>query len=414
MPRQRLLCGISTVLLIFLAACAPAAPSPTPAPAQAPKAPASGGPAEAKPAEAKPAEATKPAAAKPAEAPKPAEAKPAASPAAAPAPAQSPAAQPAPTTAPAAKPAGPMQKLRVAMGPLDFTKMNYLKWVEQMRAEGVADIELVPFENSAQLAQATVSGATQLQLNTLLSVIQLAQQGGPEMAFIATALQSPDYILVSRKNVENLAALQGKKLGISTPGDISDSLARSAFKRANIDVEKVQFVRVGGTGARMTALQQGSIDAGMAHVAEGLIAISKSPDLKNLASLGTLIPEYIQFGMATKREFIAGNKDLVQKLVDGFLDANRWAARNKAEYIAMAKKEIRGFGDVDEKLLSDSYDLFTQIKMFAVNGGLHESVTKTTVTLDQEAGTLKDAVPDSSKWLDASFVNDYLRRKGSL
>ena len=81
----------------------------------------------------------------------------------------------------------------------------------------MADIELVPFENSAQLGQATVSGATQMMLNTTASVVQLAQQGGPEMVYIASALQSPDYILVSRETVENIKGMEGKKLGISTP-----------------------------------------------------------------------------------------------------------------------------------------------------------------------------------------------------
>jgi NitT/TauT family transport system substrate-binding protein len=336
----------------------------------------------------------------------------AASPAAAPA--AQPAASPAAAAPAAAKPSGPLPKVRMATGAVDFTKVNDYKWVQDMKDQGVADIELVPFENSALMAQATVSGSTQFQSNTLLSVIQLAQQDSQAIKFIAVRLQSPDYILVGRKSLESLKALEGKRLGISTPGDISDTLSRIALKRANVDVDKVQFVRVGGTGARISALQQGSIEAGMAHAADGLIAISKSPDLKDLLTVGEVVQNYIQDGLGVRTDFLANNKELTQKLLDGYIESLRWAAKNKAEYIALGKKELKALADVDDKVLSDSYDIYIESKMFAVNGGVSQDVIKNTISLDQEAGNLKGTVPDASKWLDDSLVNDYLKRKGSF
>ncbi len=363
---------------VLLAACAPAAaPAPTTAPPPA-------------------------AAAKPTEAPKPAAA------VAAPSPTAATAAKP--TEAP--KPAAALPKVRVATGGLDFSQVNNLKWADDMKAQGVAEIELVAFENAAQATQATVSGATQMLINAVLPVIQLAQQGGPALVVVAVDLQAPDYILVGRKTIENEKALEGKKLGISTPGDISDTLSRASLKRAGVDVDKVQFVRIGGTSARIAALQQGSIDAGMAHAADGLSAVAKSPDLKNLFTVGKVIQNYIQHGLSVKAEYLASNKALIQKLVDGYVESTRWAAKNKAAYVELGKKELKGLPE--DPILSQSYDIFMESKMFGVNGGVADDIVDNSVKLEQEAGTLKGDVPAKAKWLDQSFVNDYLKRKGSV
>lgn len=318
--------------------------------------------------------------------------------------AATPAATPAPT------PSGPPPKIRVATGGLDFSQVNNNKWVLDMKAAGVAEIELVAFENAAQATQATISGATDLLINAVLPIIQLAQASGPTLTIVAVDLQAPDYILVGRKNVPDLKSLEGKKLGISTPGDISDTLSRITMKRAGVDATKVQFVRIGGTGARIAALQAGSIDAGMAHAADAFTAITKSPDLKNLFTVGTVVPRFIQHGLAVRGEFLQKNRALVQKLVDGFVESTRWALKNKAEYIALGKKEMKL---TDDAVLSAAYDVFIQSNMFAANGGVDDKTVDESIALQIESESLKGAVPDKAKWLDTSLVQDFLKRKGS-
>ena len=63
--------------------------------------------------------------------------------------------------------------------------------------------------------------------------------------------------------------------------------------------------------------------------------------------------------------------------------------------------------------MNDSYDLFTEIRMFAINGGMDDALINGTLALDQEAGTIKGDLPDRSKWFDRTFIDDYLKRKGS-
>lgn len=306
----------------------------------------------------------------------------------------------------------PLPKVRVATVGIDLADVPLVKWAQDMATRRVAEVELVDFEGSTLAIQATISGATQFAVVALLNVIQLAQQ--TESSLVTTVharLPAPTYMLLASKSVPGLKALEGKKVGISTPGDISDTLARVALKRANVDVDKVSFVKVGGTRARVAALQNGSIDAGMAHAFEALSAIARSPNLRNLVTVGEIVPDFVQQGIMARNDYVARNRDLVQKLLDGLLDTDRWASEHEREFIELARRTLKG--SPDEAILTEAYREFVKVKLFDGGKSMREDVLKNTLSIQQETGALKGSIPEMSRWLDQSFVRDYLKRKGS-
>jgi NitT/TauT family transport system substrate-binding protein len=305
-----------------------------------------------------------------------------------------------------------LPKVRVATVGIDLADVPLVKWAADMKTSGVADVELVDFENGALAIQATVSGATQFAVVALLNILQLVQQteSSPLVVVVHARLPAPTYMLVATKAVPDLKGLEGKKVGISTPGDISDTLARVALKRAKVDVDKVTFVKVGGTRARVAALQQGSIDAGMAHAFEALTAIASSPTLKSLVTVGEVVPDFVQQGIIARTDYVARNRELVQKLVDGLLDTDRWASEREPEFIELARRVLKG--SPNEAIVRESYREFVRVKLFDGSKSMREDVIRNTLAIQQETGALKGAVPEMSRWLDASFVRDYLKRKG--
>lgn len=288
----------------------------------------------------------------------------------------------------------------------DFTQVMNFKWLDDMEATGLT-VEDNYFESSQDAFRALVAGEADVAVGTLLSAILLVQETGESVRVIASDLQAPDYLLISQADVESLADLEGARVGISTPGDISDTLTRVVLNREGVDVEAVDFVQIGGTGARMAALLEGQIEAGPAHAAEGLTAAEEG--LKNLFAYGNAIPDYLQHGLIVTDEWIANNPNLTQLMVDLFVESTRWANDNKDEYIALSAETVEGPSDAAR---DQAYEIFQEIGMFAVNGGMSADLLENTVAVEKEVGTLGDDAPPVEEWSDPSFVESYLERYG--
>lgn len=297
--------------------------------------------------------------------------------------------------------------LRVAFASQpDFTQVMNFKWLQDLEDLGLS-VEDNYFESSQDAFRALVAGEADVAVGTLLSAILLVQETGEGVKVIASDLQAPDYLLISQQDIGSLADLEGKRVGISTPGDISDTLTRVVLDREGVNVDAVNFVQIGGTSARMSALLEGQIEAGPAHAAEGLTAAEEG--LKNLFAYGNAVPDYLQHGLIVSDGWISENGDLAQCAVDVFVETIRWADDNKDEYIELSLQTVEG---PSETARDEAYEIFKEIDMFAVNGGMSRDLLENTVAIEQEVGTLGDDVPAIEEWTDPTFVEDYLARFG--
>jgi ABC-type nitrate/sulfonate/bicarbonate transport system substrate-binding protein len=291
--------------------------------------------------------------------------------------------------------------------------VNLYRFVGQMRDAGVADITVTNFSASNLNLSSLVSGSTELGQNVPLPLIQLHQKQDPGYKLVASSVQNTDYLLVATDNIKTLKDLEGKKVGISTPGDISDSLARIALTRANVDISKVTFVAIGGTSARMAGLLADQISAGMAHVAEGLAAIEQGKGkLHNSLTMADALPGYMAQVFILPTRMIAENRALSQALIDGLIDSVRWASTDKEGYLALAKQNIEK--PPPPEIMSQAWDILVKSKVFGVNGGISRQSLQQYVEIETATGNLKPPVPPAEQWSDLSLVDDYLQRKGTV
>lgn len=306
------------------------------------------------------------------------------------------------------QPAKPV-RLRVgyAAAP-NYPQIANYRWEEEMAAQFGYEVEHFFFADAQVAYKSLIAKAVDVVVAPLLPAIQFAAKSDTRLKVVAADLQAPDYVLVAQPEVSSLQDLEGLKLGISTPGDMSDTLSRAVLKRNNIDINKVQIVKVGGTGARIAALRAGQIDAGMAHADAGLAATADG--LKILFALGKSTQGYLQHGMVFRQEVLDQEPDLVQTMVNSFVDNVRWAAANREEYIEYSRKWVP---DLEDSIREQAYDIFADINMFAVNGGLSEENLTFTLDLELESGTLEQPVP-VSEWVDTRFLDKYLEENGRL
>lgn len=291
----------------------------------------------------------------------------------------------------------------------DFTQIMNFKWLEDLRTQDNLEVEELFFDSSQDAFRALVAGEADIAVGTILSAIALVQEGGENVKVIASDLKAPDYLMVTTPDIGSLEDLKGKKVGISTPGDISDTLTRVVLSREGIDPAEVDFLQIGGTSARMAALLEGQISGGAAHAAEGLSAVEQG--LKNTFAYGEAVPDYLQHGVIVKQDWLDANPNLAQITVNRFVDATRWAADNKDAYIAMSEEYVEG---LSESARDQAYDIFIKIGMFAVNGGMSDDLLTNTLEIEQEVGSLGEDAPGPGEWADPSFVERYLEENGEV
>jgi NitT/TauT family transport system substrate-binding protein len=292
---------------------------------------------------------------------------------------------------------------------LDFSKGPLYKFQQDLAEQGI-DVQIDVFDTTQDAFRAVVAGEADIAEGAILTAISLAQAQGGGVKVIVTHEQVPDYLLISRPDFETLQQLEGARVGISTPGDTSDTLTRLVFQREGVDVDSIDWIQVGGTGARMAGLLGNQIDAGIAHAAEGLTA-SQEGGLNVLYRIADSVPDYLQSGLMTTDEFIAGNPNLTQLVVDTLIDALRWADAEKQEYIALTSEVVP---DLSEEAMDAAWDIYHEIGKFSTNGGLSVEQMDNTIQIEQEVGNLTGDVPDQPTFVDRSFVEDYLARNGEI
>jgi ABC-type nitrate/sulfonate/bicarbonate transport system substrate-binding protein len=361
--------GALLATAFLIAACSGAAPTPAPTQAPATQAPATQAPATEAPATAAPA-----------------------------------------TEAPASGGlAG--SKLRIVQGSSpDFTQIALTKAIQTLNDEGI-ETTFQSVDDTQVATNAVIGHQADITVNSLFFGINAVKEGIPLVTIMVDA-QTLDYLLVSLPTITDVN--QVKKMGINQPGDLGATVADQCLKFAGVDVSTVEFVSVGGTGARMAALVAGAenpsaatIDAAPAHAAEALAA-AKEGGLKTLVDCGQAIGSFLQTGATVEAGWLADNKPLAQAFVDAYIDALRWAQDNKDEYIELSKEVIP---DMPDEMRGPAYDVLHDAGLFAINGGLTpESIQKLTdIGLDSKS--IEEPVPDN--WYTMDLINDYLARNGT-
>jgi NitT/TauT family transport system substrate-binding protein len=287
--------------------------------------------------------------------------------------------------------------VRIIAAPPEFDSITDAKWFELLEEAGIT-VEILEFEFGPDTTRALVSGEGDIASTSPLPVMQYLQEAGGGLKVVAAEILKTDYLLMTTPDITSLDQLEGKKVGISEPGDISDSLTRVMLEEAGVDISTIDFVQIGGTSDRIAALSAGEISAGAAHAADGYAA-AEAAGLTPLANYWEYIPVYAQRFIAVGDGWLEENPNLAQLVVDKLLEANQWAVDNKDEYIAMSQEYVE---EMSDEIRSDVYDLFLEEGFFAPDGGLE--AVDATIEVERAQGTISGDLPDPSEWVIRTLV----------
>jgi ABC-type nitrate/sulfonate/bicarbonate transport system substrate-binding protein len=297
----------------------------------------------------------------------------------------------------------------IGIGVPDFTAVDVAKWQENLAEAGfTVDFKTVEEEDAA--LRAVVAGAADMYIGSLPSLITAVTNADAEVKNVAVNAQSSSYVVLANNDIEDLDDLAGQIVGVNTPGSAGDTIMRLALEAEGFDTDSPEYVVIGGSSARVAALQAGQIAATVAHIglAESAIATGQ---FRALLYCGPALGPYLQTGLNVSNAYADENPEAMQAVVDAFIDAQRWAASEKDEYLELSETID---SETDLEIRDATYDSLLAQDFWGVDGGIDDESVENWLDISVEAGDLVEPVPATDDWLDNSYVLDYLERSGEF
>ena len=133
------------------------------------------------------------------------------------------------------------------------------------------NLELVFIPGGSLSLQALIGKSLDLLMTGGPPVVNASLQGA-KIKIIAGVINLLPYTFVVTSGIRSAELVKGKKIGISRFGSNTDYVVRLALNHFSLMPNDVQIIQVGGSQARLVALQSGAIQATVLSPEEALVA----------------------------------------------------------------------------------------------------------------------------------------------
>ncbi len=326
--------------------------------------------------------------------------------------AAAPSAAPASAAAPsAATPSTAPAKVTIMVG--GMSKQIYLpnKLTEALGyfKEQNLDVTLVDEPSGTDTETEVVAGHADMGSGSYDHTLDLQAQGKIITA-VLNMLQAPgEFVMVSTAKAATITSpkdFKGINIGVTSIGSGTHTLMRAMVVDAGLKVADANYVKAGAGDTFIAAMKQGQIDVGIttqptvlqlqtSGVGKLLVDLSK-PDTTQAALGGP----YPFISLWAKADWIAANKDTVQRVVNAYVKTLKWIQTHTAADIAAQLPADYSAADSAGyiKALTDSYGMFNPTGQFA--SGSIESVLKINQMFKDNLTNI-----DLTKTYDSEFVD---------
>jgi len=210
------------------------------------------------------------------------------------------------------------------------------------------DARLLQVRNAQISLAALVSGEVPIFLPSIANVLS-GVSAGAKLGCVAFPIKGVSRELVVRKEIESLAGLRGKTIGVQSIGGGFWLQTMMLLDAVGVDPDKIGLkMRVIGEEATIVqALVSGNVDAAVVTLPSA--AVAKRGGARSLVSTTDLSIALQTVGLCGRSERIANSPELMTRLAKGMADGVAYILdpRNKKEVVAVLKKHLRLSSDDD-------------------------------------------------------------------
>jgi NitT/TauT family transport system substrate-binding protein len=265
------------------------------------------------------------------------------------------------------------------------------------RKQGL-DIEIYNFGGAAKQTQAMTAGSVDIGLGSS-TAMALIVRGAPMLAVgvIANSVANIGILVPADSTIKTLADLKGKKVGITTPGSLTDWMLRELNRSQGWGDNGAQAVAIGSSRAgNIAALKTGSIDA-LIDDYSTVFDERSAKDLRLLAKASTFSRDFVREVIFASNAAIQAKPDVVRRFVKGWLESIAFVKSHRAESSIIGGK-VQSISPEDYGKMYDA-----AISMFSDTGKFDPA--KLEVLRDSLVGlNILPTAPDMSKLYTEQFL----------
>jgi NitT/TauT family transport system substrate-binding protein len=234
--------------------------------------------------------------------------------------------------------------------------------------------------------QATALAAGELDYSSVGGAVMRAAAKGLPVKTVMGWWDRPLHILAGKPAIKDIKDLKQKRVAISSIGSTPHMMVKEALKAAGMDPDRdVIFMTMGGSSARLAALQAGTVDATPLDVA--FIEKIDKLGLKNILYFGDVVNLSLG-GLGVAAEKIKNNPEQIKRMIRATLKGLRFFKTNKEETLAVMKQHL----DVSDQYVGKIYDF--AVRSLNEKGDFSAKTLATELRLDKEILGLKQDIPE--------------------
>lgn len=211
---------------------------------------------------------------------------------------------------------------------------------------------------------------------------------GAKLKILMVFNDKPPGGFMAQPGIKSMAEVRGKRVGGSTIGSLDYGWLKEVFPKFGLQLEKdVNFVPVGSTSARYTAMLAGSIDA--ASLGPPSILLAQAAGYLMLFRFSDHL-EDIQASIVATDDRLARQGDLVRRFMRATVKGARVYLANRQEGIASIMEFTR---QKDRDLMARVYD--DHMKTIARDGTIPERLQRIVIERSKRfTGVTREVRPD--------------------
>jgi len=208
------------------------------------------------------------------------------------------------------------------------------------------DVELVFFNSGAEAQQALLGDAVDVGAGGYSEPIIIQSQGVDTRTFGFIQDTLP-YHLMAKPEITSIDDLEGKTLGVSREGSLTDVVLRIALAKVGFDPARAEFQAAGGSPARLAALESGALDATILDAPSYLLA--GEAGFVDLLDYTEELPGFPYEVLYAKGERMDADPDVYLRFMRGYIKGAMWATdpanrdeviRISAEYLEAPEEDV--------------------------------------------------------------------------
>ena len=160
------------------------------------------------------------------------------------------------------------------------------------------NLEPILFRGGAESTHALTGGEIQFDVVAPQPHIA-ADLSGAEIIIIGTYFNKHTYSVVARSGIRSPQELRGKKIGVLSVVGLNQIVVATALRHWGVEEKSVTLIRAGGSRDRLTALQNGLIDATV--LTGAFVDRAKAAGMTVLLDLGDLEDSFATVSMMTTK-----------------------------------------------------------------------------------------------------------------